>query len=119
MKEWELCFCFLHIVKVSILCYLIFDIFHFSKNWSCPRVTENHEQKNLSAFSLNARVVLVFSELINNSRTRPKNWRFINNELMFIQKDHIFELTSHFPHCVDFGFLNIGKFGKRVQLRNS
>jgi len=35
----------------------------------CPRVTENREHQALSAFSSNAGVVLVFSELINNSRT--------------------------------------------------
>jgi len=37
---------------------------------SCPQVTENREHKDLHAFFLNAWIVLVFSELINNSRTR-------------------------------------------------
>jgi len=36
---------------------------------SCPRVTENSDQKNLSAFASNAAIVLVFSDLINNSWT--------------------------------------------------
>jgi hypothetical protein len=38
---------------------------------SCPQVTENREHKDLHAFFLNAWIVLVFSELINNSLTCP------------------------------------------------
>ena len=48
--------------------YLKFDILIL---WSWVWVIENSKHKNLSTFSSNIEDVFIFSELINNLRTRP------------------------------------------------
>jgi hypothetical protein len=106
---WEVGGRGVYLIFVPLFLYLL-----LTNKESCPLVTENHEQKNISAFSSNTLGALSFSKLINNSWTQSnKVWNLKKGILLFILFLFLFA-THHYaffaiPLLISYLFLNISK----------